>query len=213
MDSACSARVPSYSSAPAVAVNHTRSSVVANAFFGGPSRVHAMFEIRFTAQQAAVAKRRARGRAELLDTARPNSNTHVLRASTRRPKCGTSKPPACFPTRAAAFMGSRNFPSTWTARRGQQNWLHDVRHVGIVCCGGRRLLRFGAERGTEQEQFVARRCSASAAIGRLPHECAMRASAEATCSHTAFDAYCSVRVAWIVCAEDGSVRQPMAQER
>jgi hypothetical protein len=50
LDSTCSARVPSYSSAPAVAVNHTRTSVVANAFFGGPSRVHAKFEIRFTAQ-------------------------------------------------------------------------------------------------------------------------------------------------------------------
>jgi len=41
-------------SAPAVAVNHTRTSVVANAFLGGPSRVHAKlfsnfkFEIRFT---------------------------------------------------------------------------------------------------------------------------------------------------------------------
>ena len=118
---------------------------------------------------------------------RASSDEHVLRASTRRPK-GTSKPPACFQTHAAAFMGSRYFLSTWAARRGQQNWLHDIRHVGIVCCGGRRLLRFGAERGTEQEQFVARRCSASAAIGRLPHECAMHASAEATCSHTAFDA-------------------------
>lgn len=117
---------------------------------------------------------------------RPVSDEHVLRASTRRPK-RTSKPPSsCFQTHAAAFMGSRYISSTWAARRGQQNWLHDIRNVGIVCCGGRRLLRFGAERGTEQEQFVARRCSASAAIGRLPHECAMRASAEATCSHTAF---------------------------
>ena len=103
---------------------------------------------------------------------RASSDEHVLRASTRRPK-GTSKPPACFQTHAAAFMGSRYFLSTWAARRGQQNWLHDIRHVGIVCCGGRRLLRFGAERGTEQEQFVARRCSASAAFGRLPHECAL----------------------------------------
>ena len=122
-----------------------------------------------------------RDRAELLDRAqqraspstRPVSDEHVLRASTRRPK-RTSKPPSsCFQTHAAAFMGSRYIPSTWAARRGQQNWLHDIRNVGIMCCGGRRLLRFGAERGTEQEQFVARRCSASAAFGRLPHECAL----------------------------------------
>jgi hypothetical protein len=156
----------------------------------GPTRVHAKNSFH------SVAGGSRRDRAELLDRAqqraspstRPVSDEHVLRASTRRPK-RTSKPPSsCFQTHAAAFMGSRYIPSTWAARRGQQNWLHDIRNVGIVCCGGRRLLRFGAERGTEQEQFVARRCSASAAIGRLPHECAMRASAEATCSHTAFDA-------------------------
>jgi hypothetical protein len=50
-------------SAPAVAVNHTRTSVVANAFLGGPSRVHAKFEIRFTAQQSAVAAEKRRGAA------------------------------------------------------------------------------------------------------------------------------------------------------
>jgi len=69
LDSACSARVPSYSSAPAVAVNHTRTSVVANAFWGGPSRVHAKFEIRFTAQQESrrPSRQKRRGCAELLD--------------------------------------------------------------------------------------------------------------------------------------------------
>lgn len=183
MDSTCSARVPSY----AVAVNRTRKSVVASVL-ADRARSRQKFVSLRSRRPSGPRGFSIRAQQRASPSTRPVSDEHVLRASTRRPK-RTSKPPSsCFQTHAAAFMGSRYIPSTWAARRGQQNWLHDIRNVGIVCCGGRRLLRFGAERGTEQEQFVARRCSASAAIGRLPHECAMRARAEATCSHTAFDA-------------------------
>lgn len=78
MDSTCSARVPSYCSAPAVAVNLTRTSVVANAFLGGSSRVHAKFEIRFTAQQAADAKSDGLGAARSFSIRQGQIRTHMF---------------------------------------------------------------------------------------------------------------------------------------
>jgi hypothetical protein len=94
LDSACSARVPSYSSAPAVAVNHTRTSVVANAFWGGPSRVHAKFEIRFTAHQESrrPSRQKRRGCAELLDQGQIRTHMFFARALAVRSVVQASHP-------------------------------------------------------------------------------------------------------------------------